>query len=54
MPLTASPVGYGVGMLAATALLHASGVLAGVKVRTTVLHIAGAAVSLAGFGLIFA
>ena len=54
MPLTASPWGYSVGMLAATALLHASGVLAGVKVRTIFLRAAGAAVSLAGLGLILA
>lgn len=54
MPLTASPVGYGIGMLAATALLHTGGVLAGVKLRVGVLRIAGAAVSIAGLGLIFA
>lgn len=54
MPLAASLWGYGFGMLAATALLHAGGVLAGVKVRATTLRMAGAVVSLAGLGLIFA
>lgn len=54
MPLAASLWGYGFGMLTATALLHAGGVLAGVKVRATTLRMAGAVVSLAGLGLIFA
>jgi urease accessory protein len=52
MPLAASPWGYGAGMLAATALLHAAGVLAGVKAKGTALRLAGAAVSLAGIGLL--
>lgn len=52
MPLAASPWGYAAGMLAATALLHASGVLAGVKSRALILRLAGAAVSLAGIGML--
>lgn len=51
MPLAASPWAYGAGMLAATAMLHAAGVLAGIKARTQTLRIVGAMVSLAGIGL---
>jgi urease accessory protein len=51
MPLAASPWGYGLGMLAATALLHAAGVLAGVKTRAVWLRLAGAAVSITGIGM---
>lgn len=52
MPLAASPFGYGAGMLAATAVLHAAGVLAGVKARASVLRAIGAMVTLAGIGLL--
>jgi Hydrogenase/urease accessory protein len=52
MPLAASPWGYGFGMLAATALLHAAGVFAGMKVRQLYLGLAGAAISLAGLGML--
>jgi urease accessory protein len=53
MPLAASPWGYGLGMLAATAMLHGAGVFAGVRVRQIVLRLTGAAISLAGFGMMF-
>lgn len=53
MPLAASAWGYALGMLAATALLHAAGVFAGIKVRQWYLGLTGAAISLAGFGLLF-
>ncbi len=52
MPLAASPLGYGFGMLAATALLHGVGVLAGFKLRQLYLGMAGAAISLAGLGML--
>ncbi len=52
MPLAASPWGYGFGMLAATALLHGVGVLAGMKLRQLYLGVAGAAISLAGLGML--
>lgn len=52
MPLAASPWGYGFGMLAATALLHGVGVLAGFKLRQLYLGMAGAAISLAGLGML--
>lgn len=52
MPLAASPWGYGLGMLAATALLHGAGVLAGCKLRQLYLGMAGAAISLAGLGML--
>lgn len=52
MPLAASPWGYGAGMIAATAALHASGVLAGIKARALALRLAGAAVSIAGMGML--
>lgn len=51
MPMAASPWGYGLGVLAATAMLHGAGVLAGVRVRLIVLRLTGAAISLAGFGM---
>ncbi|KAB2310441.1 HupE/UreJ family protein [Betaproteobacteria bacterium SCN2] len=52
MPLAASPWGYGFGMLAATILLHGAGVLAGCKLRQLYLGMAGAAISLAGLGML--
>lgn len=52
MPLAASPWGYVFGMLAATALLHGAGVLAGCKLRQLYLGMAGAAISLAGLGML--
>ena len=52
MPLAAAPWGYGFGMLAATALLHATGVLAGCKLRQLYLGMAGAAISLAGLSML--
>lgn len=52
MPLAASPWGYALGMLAATALLHGIGVLAGMKLRQLYLGMAGAAISLAGLGML--
>ncbi|MEW6132788.1 MAG: HupE/UreJ family protein [Pseudomonadota bacterium] len=52
MPLAASPWGFALGMLAATALLHAAGVFAGMKVRQLYLGLAGAAISLAGMGML--
>ena len=52
MPLAASPWGYACGMLAATALLHGAGVLAGLKLRQLHLGLAGAAISLAGLGML--
>lgn len=52
MPLAASPWGYGFGMLAATALLHGLGVVAGMKLRQVYLGMAGAAISLAGLGML--
>jgi urease accessory protein len=53
MPLAASPWGYGLGMMAATALLHGTGVLAGVKLRQIVVRAAGALISMAGIGMLF-
>lgn len=53
MPLAASPWGYGLGMIAATALLHGAGVLAGMKLRQVVLRAAGALISIAGLGMLF-
>lgn len=52
MPLAASPWAYGAGMLAATAVLHVSGVLAGIKLQAAYLRVAGAAVSLVGMALL--
>lgn len=52
MPLAASPWAYGAGMLAATALLHVSGVLMGTKLKAAYLRVAGAAVSLVGIGML--
>ncbi len=52
MPLAASPWGYGFGMLAATALLHGVGVLAGNTLRQRYLGMAGTAISLAGLGML--
>lgn len=52
MPLAASPWSYGFGMLAATALLHGAGVLAGCTLRRLYLGLAGAAISLAGLGML--
>jgi urease accessory protein len=53
MPEAANPWGYGLGMLLSTALLHSFGVLAGMKVRKPILRLTGAAISLAGMGMIF-
>lgn len=53
MPLAASPWAYALGMLAATALLHGIGVLAGMKARQLFLRLTGAAISLAGFAMLF-
>jgi urease accessory protein len=52
MPLAASPWGYALGMLAATALLHAMGVSAGVKTRQLFQNLTGAVISLAGLGML--
>jgi urease accessory protein len=52
MPLAATPWGYALGMLSATALLHATGVFAGMKIRQLYLGMAGAAISLAGLGML--
>lgn len=52
MPLAASPWGYALGMLAATALLHGVGVFAGIRLRALYLGMAGAAISLAGLGML--
>ena len=51
MPLAASPWGYGFGMIAATALLHGAGVLAGMKLRQVILRVAGGVISMAGLGM---
>jgi len=51
MPNAASPWAYGLGMMAATAFLHASGVLAGMKLREIVLRITGALISVAGLSM---
>ncbi len=53
MPLAALPWGYGLGMLSATALLHAAGVFAGMKLRRRFLALSGTAISLVGFGMLF-
>jgi urease accessory protein len=53
MPLAASPWGYALGILFATALLHAVGVYAGTKLRHLYLGMTGAAVSVAGLGMLF-
>lgn len=53
MPLAASPWGYGLGMMAATALLHGTGALAGVKLRQIAIRAAGALISMAGLGMMF-
>jgi urease accessory protein len=52
MPLAASPWGFGLGMLAATALLHAAGVLFGVRAGKGLLGLTGTAISLAGAGML--
>ena len=51
MPLAASPWGYGLGMIAATTLLHGAGVLAGIKFRQIILRVAGVMISMAGLGM---
>jgi urease accessory protein len=53
MPLTSSPWGFALGMLAATALLHGFGVFAGMKTRQLFLRMTGAAISLAGLAMLF-
>lgn len=53
MPLAASPWGYGLGMLAATALLHGLGAFAGMQVRQRLLGLTGTAITLAGIGMLF-
>jgi len=53
MPNAASPWAYGLGMMAATAFLHATGVLAGMKLREITLRITGAMISVAGLGMVF-
>lgn len=52
MPLAASPWVYAVGMLASTALLHGMGVISGMKLRQLYLTMTGAAISIAGFGML--
>ena len=52
MPLAASPWTYALGMIAATAALHAAGVLAGMKVRRFYMGMTGAAISLSGLGML--
>ena len=52
MPLATSPWVYALGMLSATAVLHAAGVLVGSKARHWVLGLTGTAISLAGFGML--
>lgn len=54
LPLTASPWGYGAGMLVATALLHAAGVVAGMRARRITIGMTGAAISLSGLGMLLA
>lgn len=51
MPQAASPWAYGLGMLAATALLHAIGVFAADRMRDLALRMAGALISLLGIGM---
>jgi urease accessory protein len=53
MPHAASPWGYALGMLFATALLHGIGVFAGSKGRQLYLKMTGVALSAAGLGLLF-
>lgn len=52
MPLAAAPLTYAAGVLSATGLLHTVGVFAGMKLRQWHLGMAGAAISLAGFGML--
>ena len=55
MPADASGLAYGLGLLAATALLHAAGIAAGTvaeRAGPAALRIAGAAIAVAGLGLI--
>lgn len=54
MPLAVNPLAYAVGMLSATAMLHAGGVVAGISIRGWMLRVAGAGVALAGLGLALA
>lgn len=53
MPLAASPWIYGLGMIAATAMLHVAGVFAGMRLKQAVLRVAGALISIAGMGMLF-
>jgi urease accessory protein len=53
MPNAASPWAYGLGMMAATAFLHATGVLAGMKLREITVRVTGAMISVAGLGMVF-
>jgi urease accessory protein len=52
MPLAASPLTYGLGLILATALLHGAGVLGGGAVKSAVLRGAGLAIGVAGAGLL--
>lgn len=52
MPLAASPLGYGLGLVAATALLHGAGVLAGLTLKQGILRVAGALISMIGMGML--
>ncbi len=51
MPLASVPLGYALGMLGATAMLHACGAFAGMKARQGLLGLTGTAISLAGLGM---
>lgn len=52
MPIMASSWTYAAAMLTATGLLHASGVFAGVRFRSSGMRLVGAAMSLAGIGML--
>lgn len=53
MPLATSPLGYGFGMMAATALLHGAGVMAGMKLHRFLTRAAGVLISMAGLGMLY-
>lgn len=53
MPLAASPVPYAIGLVLATAGLHAAGIAAGLAGRRAV-RLAGAAIAATGLALMFA
>lgn len=53
MSFAASPMAYATGMLFATTLLHTLGVLFGMKLRQLYLSLTGAAIAIAGVGMLF-